>query len=92
MLGAGAGVRPSPPPPIPSSSASSSPTSRTSILESHVPQITSFWETILLGRQTYGGGAFAPHASLHRKVPLRAGHFERWLTLVAHDGRRAVRR
>jgi hemoglobin len=50
-------------------------------LEAHVPTITSFWETILLGRPTYGGGAFAPHASLHRKVPLREGHFERWLTL-----------
>jgi hemoglobin len=29
-------------------------------LEAHVPVITSFWETVLLGAQTYGGGAFAP--------------------------------
>jgi hemoglobin len=50
-------------------------------LEEHVPQITSFWETILLGAQTYTAGAFAPHASLHRKAPLRAAHFERWLML-----------
>jgi hemoglobin len=50
-------------------------------LEAHVPEITSFWETILLGAQTYRGGAFAPHASLHHKAPLRAGHFERWLAL-----------
>ena len=50
-------------------------------LEAHVPQITSFWETILLGAQSYGGGAFAVHASLHRKAPLRGGHFERWLVL-----------
>ena len=28
-------------------------------LEAHVPQITSFWETILLGAQSYSGGAFA---------------------------------
>lgn len=48
-------------------------------LEEHVPQITSFWETILLGAQSYSGGAFAPHASIHRQVPLRPGHFERWL-------------
>jgi hemoglobin len=50
-------------------------------LEAHVPQIASFWETILLDAQTYRGGAFAPHAALHAKVGLRAGHFERWLWL-----------
>jgi hemoglobin len=50
-------------------------------VEAHVPQIASFWETILLGAQTYRGGAFRPHAQLHAQVRLRAGHFERWLWL-----------
>jgi len=50
-------------------------------LEAHVPQITSFWETILLGAHSYGGGAFRPHAALNTKVTLRSGHFERWLVL-----------
>ena len=50
-------------------------------LEAHVPRLTSFWETILLGAQSYGGGAFRPHAQLHGKVRLRRGHFERWLAL-----------
>ena len=50
-------------------------------LEAHVPQIASFWETILLGSRSYAGGAFAPHAALHARVRLRAGHFERWLAL-----------
>ena len=50
-------------------------------LEAHVPRLTSFWETILLGAQSYGGGAFRPHAQLHVKVRLRRGHFERWLAL-----------
>lgn len=50
-------------------------------LDEHVPVITSFWETMLLGERTYGGGAFGVHANLHRQVPLRAGHFVRWLTL-----------
>jgi hemoglobin len=50
-------------------------------LEAHVPQIASFWETILLGAQTYRGGAFRPHAALHFQVRLRSGHFERWLVL-----------
>jgi hemoglobin len=52
-------------------------------LEAHVPVIASFWETILLDARSYSGGAFRPHAQLHEKVPLRAGHFQRWLTLWA---------
>jgi hemoglobin len=50
-------------------------------LEAHLPRIASFWETILLGAQTYAGGAFAPHAALNAKVRLRQGHFERWVWL-----------
>jgi hemoglobin len=50
-------------------------------LEAHVPTITDFWETVLLGAPSYRGGAFRPHAELNQKVPLRAGHFERWLHL-----------
>jgi hemoglobin len=50
-------------------------------LEAHVPDITAFWETVLLGAKTYHRSAFDPHAALHHKVTLRAGHFERWLGL-----------
>ena len=50
-------------------------------LDAHVPRIASFWETILLGAHSYGGGAFAPHAALNARARLRAGHFERWLWL-----------
>jgi hemoglobin len=50
-------------------------------LESHVPRLTAFWETILLGAHSYGGGAFAPHAALNAQVRLFPGHFERWLWL-----------
>lgn len=52
-------------------------------LELHVPRITSFWETILLGGRSYGGGAFRPHVELNMKVALRRGHFDRWLYLWA---------
>jgi hemoglobin len=50
-------------------------------LEAHVPRITSFWETVLLGARSYAGGAFRPHAALHMRAELRAAHFERWLVL-----------
>jgi hemoglobin len=51
-------------------------------VEAHVPTIASFWETILLGAQSYGGGAFAPHVAIHnRSGGLKAAHFQRWLVL-----------
>jgi hemoglobin len=50
-------------------------------LDAHVPRITAFWETILLGARSYGGGAFRPHAALNAKVPLLRGHFDRWVTI-----------
>ncbi len=50
-------------------------------LEAHLPEIASFWETVLLGAQSYRGGAFRLHAELHAKVGLREGHFNRWLQL-----------
>lgn len=50
-------------------------------LEEHVPRITAFWETMLLGAGTYRGGAFGVHAHVHEQARLRAGHFERWLGL-----------
>lgn len=50
-------------------------------LDEHVPVIAAFWETILLGAQSYRGGAFRPHAEIHLRSPLRAGHFDRWLLL-----------
>jgi len=52
-------------------------------LEAHIPVIASFWETILLGARSYGGGAFAVHAGLHARVGLQSGHFDRWLVLWA---------
>ena len=50
-------------------------------LEAHVPRITSFWATVLLGEGSFSGGAFRPHAELHARVELREGHFDRWLRL-----------
>ena len=50
-------------------------------LEHHLPRITRFWETVLLGARSYGGGAFRPHIEINAQVPIRRGHFERWLWL-----------
>lgn len=50
-------------------------------LETHIPQIAAFWETVLLGTKAYSGTPFEPHARLHALAHLRAGHFGRWLAL-----------
>jgi hemoglobin len=52
-------------------------------LEAHIPVITRFWETNLLGAKSYKGGAFGVHGRLHQKASggLRKEHFERWLVL-----------
>lgn len=50
-------------------------------LDAHVPRIAAFWETVLLGAKSYDGTPFEPHARLHAKANLRAGHFGRWLAL-----------
>jgi hemoglobin len=50
-------------------------------LDAHVPVVASFWETILLGARSYGGGAFAPHVAIHSRATLRRAHFDRWLAL-----------
>jgi hemoglobin len=52
-------------------------------LEEHIPKITAFWATNLLGSKSYRGGAFGVHGRLHQKAPggLRQEHFERWLVL-----------
>ena len=51
-------------------------------LEAHVPQITSFWETMLLDVASYNGRPFRPHLGLNAKTPIKRGHFERWLFLL----------
>jgi hemoglobin len=65
-------------------------------LDEHVPVVTSFWETVLLGNQSYFGGAFGVHAKVHEKAGLRKAHFQRWLVLWCRtvdelfDGERAA--
>lgn len=43
----------------------------------HLEKMNRFWESLLLGKNTYTGSPFAPHA----RMPLNEEHFNRWLTL-----------
>jgi len=71
-------------------------------LEHHLPIIVNFWADSLfqfhLGdsrnsdAQRYTGNPLEKHLDIHKKMPLRPGHFTRWLYLfnqavdAAHQG------
>lgn len=52
-------------------------------LDTHLPIISDFWETVLFERPVYKRGpkAMNVHIDLAKKVPLRNQHFNRWLYL-----------
>ncbi|RIV44260.1 group III truncated hemoglobin [Flagellimonas pelagia] len=43
----------------------------------HLEKMSRFWQTVLLGKHTYYGSPFAPHANL----PVQGRHFDRWKQL-----------
>lgn len=50
-------------------------------LESHLPVMCDFWETVLFGTKSYRGSALTVHKGLHKTHPLTVAHFQRWLAL-----------
>lgn len=50
-------------------------------LESHLPVMCDFWETVLFRTGRYRRSALRAHQHVHYRVPLSANHFLRWLTL-----------
>lgn len=49
--------------------------------EKHIPVMYSFWNSILLGADTYTGNPMIKHIELNKIYPLSREHFERWLLL-----------
>lgn len=51
--------------------------------EEHKPVICDFWETILFNKPVYKRGpeVMNVHKRLNEKIPLKKGHFRRWLFL-----------
>ncbi len=54
-------------------------------LEEHLSIICDFWETILFTRPVYKRGpeVMNVHHELNKKIPLKKGHFTRWLFLFS---------
>ena len=50
-------------------------------LESHLPVMCDFWQTVLFRAGLYGGSAVRAHQPVHDRHALTARHFLRWLEL-----------
>ncbi|WP_343602422.1 group III truncated hemoglobin [Mycobacterium sp.] len=50
-------------------------------LDSHIPRMCDFWETVLFRAGLYRGSALDAHRPVHARVPLSDNHFLRWLTM-----------
>jgi len=50
-------------------------------LQHHLPLIGDFWADILFKQHNYQGNTLQKHLDVHHKIPLRPGHFTRWLFL-----------
>ena len=50
-------------------------------LDTHLPIMCDFWETVLFRAGRYQRNALQVHAALHQKSPLTPEHFGRWLEI-----------
>jgi hemoglobin len=50
-------------------------------LDSHLPVMCDFWETVLFRAGLYRGNALVVHRRLAQRHPLHARHFLAWLAL-----------
>ena len=46
----------------------------------HMPILYDFWESVLFQVGKYKRNTFQKHLELHTEKPIRAEHFERWVT------------
>ena len=50
-------------------------------LEEHLPIIVDFWSDVVFKQKLYQGNSLQKHLDIHQKMPLKPGHFTRWLYL-----------
>lgn len=49
-------------------------------LDSHIPKMCDFWETVLFRAGLYRGSALHAHRHVHDRIPVSGRRFTRWLT------------
>lgn len=47
----------------------------------HLPVITDFWESVVLGTRGYGKNVMAVHQHIHQLSAIRKEHLDRWVEL-----------
>lgn len=47
----------------------------------HLPVITDFWESVVLGTRGYSKNVMALHQHIHQQAPIRKEHLDRWTEL-----------
>lgn len=50
-------------------------------MDTHIPVIADFWETVLFGRAVYKGNVLDIHKQIHQLSAFREEHFARWVAL-----------
>ncbi len=48
-------------------------------IETHLPVIADFWESILLNKNIYHNNPMKIHMDIQNKTPLQKHHFDTWL-------------
>ena len=51
-------------------------------LETHLPLIAGFWETVLFAGRGYHKDVMAVHRHIHRLSQISKAHLDRWVTLM----------
>ena len=50
-------------------------------METHIPLIVDFWETVLLGESKYKGNVMQVHQHIHGLSAFKEAHFAKWVFL-----------
>lgn len=55
--------------------------------DKHIPLLTQFWCSVMLGTREYSGNPMLKHLELVQKTDLTPEHFERWLAIFSQEAR-----
>lgn len=55
--------------------------------EKHIPLLTQFWSSVMLGSRQYSGNPLLKHVELSRKTKLTPEHFRHWLALFSQEAK-----
>ncbi len=50
-------------------------------MDKHLPQITDFWEAVVLGTHGYGKNVMEIHRHIHQLSAIKKEHLDRWVAL-----------